>query len=487
MAELALESAAGMLVALPKSSVTDSGPGSIEKIDEKLLLRPVYAAMRAKDRNDALSTSALTKFDEICNKNHPMTTKSEPGLPLSLVPNAKRPFLIVTPPYTRLSAGVTALHLLCHYLNVQGHQAFIFHYPPADLPVRSLPFFVTQVDQPEIALGFQAPIATQAVLDAYVSANLMPIVIYPEVFDNPLNVPFFGRYILNYPGLLAPKYKERENFSFAYSKVLAEHTTREYPGHPPCTDVLFMPTVDLTYWREPEGETRREGACFYAGKLKGIHKAKDQDFADKGTEILRSGQMSRSQVKDIFQRSKTFFCYEDTALAIEAELCGCRTVFVPNSHFQGPPLAAHELGWMRDKVPSDRTDEAASHKDFRSIIQGHIASAPAKISALATRWEALADVEKPAGALIFERELHLLYVRGGLALQEEGETAKLKGSMGSGIHAGALRRIVRAIRRDGSIATANRVLRSWRRHGFFRSVRILVSKIKGRVYNEKAY
>jgi len=38
----------------------------------------------------------------------------------SFVPAAGNPFYIVTPQYTRISAGTTVLHLLCHYLNVAG-------------------------------------------------------------------------------------------------------------------------------------------------------------------------------------------------------------------------------------------------------------------------------------------------------------------------------------------------------------------------------
>ena len=406
----------------------------------------------------------------------------------SLVPQPKRPFLIVTPPYTRLSAGVTALHLLCHYLNRAGEQAFIFHHPPSESPIRSLPFFATKFEQPEYPFGFQAPVATQSILDAYISIDLFPIVIYPEVFDNPLNAPFFGRYILNYPGLLAPKYRSKENFSIAYSKILAEYVTSEYTDHPKCEKVLFMPTVDLSYWAPPASNIARTGSCYYAGKLKAIHQSVATDFSGRGTEILRSDLMPRSAVREIFQRSEIFYCYEDTALAIEAELCGCRTVFVKTEHFAGPTLAASELGWER-KFEGDSREKIGDIRenriDIRQTLISHISHAPQKIATMALQWQTLADATKPRGTLKFDQELHLIYMRGGLAIQQGDQNAAMDFAKqqipGPKINpfTDAARRILRALKRDGFFRTGKRIVRAFAKHGFLRAVKILIRKIKG--------
>src|SRR5882757_8998870 len=104
----------------------------------------------------------------------------------SLVPLADHPFFIVTPPYTRVSAGVTVLHLLCHYLNRLGNAAFIVHYPPETAPISSLPSYANLQVQKEFPGGMLAPLITQDVLDFYDERKLTPIVLYPEVYDNPL-------------------------------------------------------------------------------------------------------------------------------------------------------------------------------------------------------------------------------------------------------------------------------------------------------------
>ncbi|MGC4074595.1 MAG: hypothetical protein QM760_19260 [Nibricoccus sp.] len=164
--------------------------------------------------------------------------------------------------------------------------------------------------------------------------KLTPLVIYPEVFDNPLKAPYFARYILNYPGLLSPHYQEKAHAVFAYSRKLAEHVG--------CEDVLHIPAVDLRYFHDT-GLARR-GSCYYAGKYKSIYGGDVSLLPKNSVEIKRAAEMTTDEVREIFRRSELFYCYEDTALAIEAALCGCPTVFMPSEHFKDRPLAAVELG-----------------------------------------------------------------------------------------------------------------------------------------------
>jgi hypothetical protein len=165
--------------------------------------------------------------------------------PDSIMPPATNPFFIVTSPYTQGSAGITVLHLLCHYLNRAGANAWLVHYLPetAPLPAAGMSLQI----QTEIPLGLQAPLITQDIIELYDRHRLTPIVIYPEIFDNPLQAAFFGRYILNYPGKLAAKYEQESNFDLAYSQILADHCAAVSPHRPP-PDTLFIPTVDLAFW-----------------------------------------------------------------------------------------------------------------------------------------------------------------------------------------------------------------------------------------------
>ncbi|MCP1212342.1 hypothetical protein [Acetobacter okinawensis] len=283
-------------------------------------------------------------------------------------------------------------------MNKCGEQAFIFHCPQNCFPINVGGAGLGLVDQTEVPLGFQAPLITQPYLDMYDAMGLTPIVIYPEIHDNPLNVPFFGRYILNYPGALAPQYQQKENFSVGYTKTLCDAVTSAFPDHPPCDDILFIPTCDLDLWKPPAGEQKRSGTCYYVGKLRAVHGCGDVDFSSLGTEILRDKKMSREEMRAIFQRSETLYCFEDSSVALEAKLCGCEVVFLPNKHFNGVGLAANELPLERD------------HEALRGTLQQYIADLPRTVGALAQKWQALADQAQPVGRLQAPLKTYYFYV-----------------------------------------------------------------------------
>jgi len=342
----------------------------------------------------------------------------------SLIPRVSNPFFIVTPPYARVSAGVTVLHLLCHYLNLAGETAYILHYPPQEGPIRSLPNYATLQMQPEIPAGMLAPLITQDVLEFYDKAQITPIVIYPEVFDNPLNAKFFGRFILNYPGKLNSRYQQREKFALAYTKVLADHCTNEYPDHPAITDVLFVPTSDFEFWNLRGAREVRSGTCYYAGKLREIHKTEPKNVPEGSVEILRSQHMSRSEVRDLFWKSELFYCYEDTALALEAILCGCPTVFVPNEFFTGDPLAINETGkdgLCRLDEPSgiDRARKTIGNSE--AILKSYIRQVPGQIASLAQKWRSLAAAVEYQGTISYPFEPRMVFFSRALAPQMDDQ------------------------------------------------------------------
>jgi hypothetical protein len=320
----------------------------------------------------------------------------------SIIPVEKNPFYIVTPPYTKVSAGVTSLHLLCHYLNLAGESAYIVQYPAAQVPIRSLPAYVTLQGQTEYPGGMIIPPLTQDIIEHYDRRKLTPIVVYPEVFDNPLKAKFFGRYILNYPGKLNTKYTEPADFGVAYAKTLADFCATEYPDHARIEDILFIPTVDLDFWRAPDRPEKRSGSCFYAGKLKGIHGETPENVPVNAIEILRSDKMTTEEVRDLFWHTEVFYCYEDTALAIEAILCGCPTVFVRTKHFAGPPLGANETGnsgWCMSDDEGGLEHARATVGQFTDHINSYLHDIPSQIAKLGAKWRTLAAEQPYSGTI----------------------------------------------------------------------------------------
>ena len=52
---------------------------------------------------------------------------------------------------------------------------------------------------------------------------------------------------------------------------------------------------------------------------------------------------SPKEIGELFRRCEIFYTYENTALAIEATLCGCPTAFLPNPYLDSI-IASEELG-----------------------------------------------------------------------------------------------------------------------------------------------
>lgn len=243
-----------------------------------------------------------------------------PEAPRMILPRPDRhPYYIVSAPYTRFSAGTKVLHLVCHALNSIGESAFI----------------ASERTDPDLL----TPVLTNQVVDHHFEQGRTPIVVYPEVVEgDPLYAPLVVRYILNFPGLLGGdhSYDPRE-ICFGYSAALLEGQAATYKNN-----ILFLPASDPMIFTPPPAGTSREGSCFYAGKYRHIHGGQLMEITRNSVEIhglLGDGpRQTPEELADLFRKSQVFYCYENTALAIEAALCGCPVVMIPNEYF------THKIG-----------------------------------------------------------------------------------------------------------------------------------------------
>lgn len=228
------------------------------------------------------------------------------------------PYYIVAPRYIRTSAGVRVLYRLCHLINKAGGSAFVYLRPNLTWALSSSPMDL-------------APQLTKKVVDYHYQNSLTPIVIYPETFKvAKFSAPFRVRYILNYDDhLFQNDPLEDDDYLLAYSENISKKINIDKP-----TTKIFLPISDHIFYCPPKCELR-SGGVFYAGKYKYHFGGRTFAVTDGMPEITRDQLNSQTpeQIRELFQKAEFFYCYEDSALALEAILCGCPVVFVPNDHF----------------------------------------------------------------------------------------------------------------------------------------------------------
>jgi hypothetical protein len=244
--------------------------------------------------------------------------------------NAKIPYYIVAPRYIRTSAGCRVLYRLCDLINKAGGSAFIYLRPHLNYEWASSPMDV-------------APFLTKKTVDYHFENGLIPIVVYPETFQiAKFSAPVRVRYILNYDDLLFKSDPlNDDDHLIAYSENIANKLQTSKT-----ISTIFIPVSDPTFYHPPAVE-HRNGGVYYAGKYKYHFSGITYPITAGLPEITRDqlGSQTPEQIRELFQSCEFFYCYEDSALALEAILCGCPVVFLPNEHFK-EALGAKELGGL---------------------------------------------------------------------------------------------------------------------------------------------
>jgi hypothetical protein len=234
------------------------------------------------------------------------------------------PYYIVTPPYTRFSAGIKVLHLLCHALNQKGQQAFVLIIPDM------------QTGVPVVHPDLLTPRLSRDIVDAHFAQKRTPIVVYPEtITGNPLEAPVVTRYVLNIPGVLGGEklYNDTEMI-YSYSKGLVDEINYQ-------STLLYLPVTNTRIYNRNGEAVVRSGSCYYARKYKKLYPHRFKPPSEDSIEI--TWEQTPEELADIYRRVEKFYCYESTSAALDAALCGCPTVSLPNEILKFP-IGADSLG-----------------------------------------------------------------------------------------------------------------------------------------------
>ena len=282
------------------------------------------------------------------------------------------PFYLLAWGYTPLKGGVVAMHLLCHYLNLIGHEAYLV---PDPFPTEG---FVTQP-------GLRTPVLTTEIAKAHEAARRDPIAVYAEGgLHNKLICRRVIRYMMNMPG--ARGGNEAAAIAFwADPARRSDFVLRFYdayllPNVP--SRVLHVPIVDQTVFRMPLEERPREGFLVYSHRV-AVTDEMIPHWAQPFTTISMSNPRMPEELAPLYQRARGLVVFEGTGSVLDAQMCGCPVVGIPNEQFRRNESSGHfgnaGFGWGTDIAELEWAERTLGI--FQRNYRAHVQAFPSELAA----------------------------------------------------------------------------------------------------------
>lgn len=201
------------------------------------------------------------------------------------------------------------LHYLCHTLNSLGCEAYVTHH-------ETNPKLWTPVLTPQIAYQHK-------------TSGQTPIAVYPEVVPgNPLGLAVVARWLMNRAGHLL-KHKD-----FAPDELIFYWGEWVLDGEENAVR-LFFPGVDRSVfnWKGVIPENR-QGFCYYAHKYIRAGNRVSERLTQNGISLCQDIPRSKEEIAGILRTSRVLYCYEPSAISIEAISCGCPVIYIDTDYLR---------------------------------------------------------------------------------------------------------------------------------------------------------
>ncbi len=223
------------------------------------------------------------------------------------------PYYIFALDFLQQSAGIRALHYLCHALNESGKEAYV----------------TCEVTDARL----RTPVLTPAIMMQHHASGRKPIMVYPEIVSgDPLAAGgIVVRWLLNTPGHVGGDTSfPKDDLIFAYSHI---YLPAGMQGH-----LLHIPTCDLSIFNNdnnPDDDTR-DLVCFYAHKYL-FNGGTLTEHVQGAISLCKDQPLTHTEIASLLRRARLLYVYEPSALVTEALLCGC-------------PVSIIETDYWRDHV-----------------------------------------------------------------------------------------------------------------------------------------
>ena len=254
---------------------------------------------------------------------------------------------VYAPAIKRNKAGVSVLHKFAHALREEGINCWIISHS-----------FNSFKEDKSIELNWKN-------YRNHRMRKLIPIVVYPESIPrNILRADNCFWYLLAMPGdLLSDNYVLKGNpRTFAFSANLAKVWQSKGP-------VLHLPTIDFDELDEIVSTLKEKKPLIYGGKYLDLLGGKIP--TELNTIEVLERRVSRSLDRKAFLEkiagASILYCFENTAVALEAIMMGTPVVFIKNDKFK-EFILLDEFGGVGVTIYSDGFNnlEPANSKLARS-------------------------------------------------------------------------------------------------------------------------
>lgn len=216
----------------------------------------------------------------------------------------RHPYYIYAPGFSEGSSGIRVLHYLCHILNMCGYEAYI------QAATVSEQLWTPQLDT--------------KIMERHYLNQRKPIVIYPEVVrGTPLGLGVKVRWLLNTAGEIAGHHEfDEDEIRIGYREAFVRTEDN-------IAQLLTVPTSDPNIFNPGLPQEKRNGKYFYYNRLL-ARGGKLMPATEGAIEISSNNPRPFQELAEIFKRAEVLYSYEHGAITIEARMCGCPVVYVPN-------------------------------------------------------------------------------------------------------------------------------------------------------------
>lgn len=227
----------------------------------------------------------------------------------SIFKETTEPYYIASPDYAENSAGIMALHHLCHALNISGFEAYIYGATKTSPNLRT----------PLLDANTQAQ---------HKNKGKSPIAVYPEIITgNPLGVKTVVRFMLNKEGVIrGNKIEAADSDIFFY---YSEYFT---PENEETSNILTVPVINSKIIK-PNNRVKNKKPFLYLNRIP----ESDIDLKQfqGNIEILSNKRpIPLDQLTKKLQTASALYSFEFSGTCIIAMLCGCPVVTLNHPKYE---------------------------------------------------------------------------------------------------------------------------------------------------------